>query len=182
MEFNFEDNEETSEMDLNSPVFSEIFQVHDAIIFLVDIKALYFINENFSDNNMEIVLKAYKGLLKNKIISSSHNKCGLVFYNTVNKKNPLHCEGVYIFHELGSILPSHIKDADLIKDILKEEVGVAEEEALFNEALWVCNNQFQNNCDAKNSFQRIFIFTTNDFPNKNLPNSKNEIKDYLNVI
>ncbi len=84
MEFNFQENLEDLEIDLESQNLSEIYQMHDAVIFLVDIQALSFINKNIDLNNTEIVFNAYTSFLKSKIISSSINKCGLVFYNTVS--------------------------------------------------------------------------------------------------
>ncbi len=90
-------------------------------------------------------------------------------------------KGVYIVHRLSTSLPSFIKDcAHLQENIL--ELGSSESEANFQEVLWVCNNQFKNlEEETSNSYKRILIFTTNDFPNKNIENSDKNLSDYMNV-
>ena len=182
MEFNFsDDNKSQSSLNLDSPTYSEIFQVHDAIIFLVDIHSLYYQNQNISEKNIQIFFKIYKNFIKNKIINSSQNKISLIFYNTINKKNPLQFEGIYIYQDLAPVSAFFIKNCENVENMINSEIGILEGEALFNEVLWVCNNQFRNNCDGKNSFQRIFIFSNNDFPNE-INDNKNDILEYVNIM
>ena len=181
MEFNFsDDNNSVSSLNLDSPTYSEIFQIHDSIIFLVDIHSLFFKNANLTEKNISIFFRIYKNFIKNKIINSSQNKISLIFYNTVKKQNPLEFEGIYIFQKLEAVSAFFIKNCENVENFIKDEIGINEDEALFNEVLWVCNNQFRNHSDNKNSFQRIFIFSVNDFPNQSLGN-KDQIFEYVNV-
>ena len=83
MEFNFSeidenfDDQQFIEEALNS------FSFNDTTVFLVDIRAFQFINDNIKETNEEIVLSAYSGLIKEKIISNPKDKFSLILYNTV---------------------------------------------------------------------------------------------------
>ena len=83
MEFNLSEEELDYDFlgeDLNH---IDLHHTNDAVIFLVDAQALKFINSNINEDNLSIAVNSYSSVLKSKIIGGLNDKCGLIFYNTV---------------------------------------------------------------------------------------------------
>ena len=136
--------------------------IHDEVIFLIHLNANAFEKTTEDRVAIEETLKGFSSFIKSKIISSPQDKVGLVFYSSATSQNPLNFNGIDVMMDLEVPSASRIKQANEIK-VNFGDLKIAEKETQLSEALWVCNYMFSKK-GAKESTQRIFLFTTEDNP------------------
>jgi hypothetical protein len=89
-------------------------------------------------------MSAYLSFIKQKIISSSLDKVGLILMNVEKKNNGPGFKGINIVHSLEGIDAKRIKEVgEIANDFEGRFGGVGDKgdgSAKYYEALWLCNH------------------------------------------
>jgi ATP-dependent DNA helicase 2 subunit 1 len=186
-----QDDEENEEAEYHE------YHEKDSILFLIDASVSMFektLEEVKSENEKDVIpfyyaVKCASQAYCDKIISSTSDVMGVVFYGTREKKNQYDFDNVYIFHDID------IPDANRIKQLenvvnsedFDKNYGHATTKGSLHEALWTCQHLFSH--VPKNvGYKRIFLFTCDDNPitsvdvrNKCLERSKDLIESDITI-
>lgn len=147
--------------------------LRDGLIFLVDCSKSMFDEPEDDDEetHFQIVIRAAKTTLQNKIISSDKDLVGIVFFGTEKSKNPSEFKHVYIYQDLDQPgAPRILELEDMLEDGHKsfgKNYGHSSGFSL-HEALWTCQNMFSNS-PQKVNYKRVMLFTNNDNPHAGSP-------------
>ena len=160
----------------------------DLIIFLIDCSPSMHqeIKESSSQKKttpISTLLKVTENFLKTKIISNQNDLFGIVLFNTDKSDNEMNFDGVNVLFKIEAPNAFNIKkikimtqkcDPDVNKANYRKELteifkpfDESNSNNYLNNAMWIVHSLLKN-YDKKIYKRRIFLFTDNDDPIKNL--------------
>ncbi|EAS04900.2 ATP-dependent DNA helicase II 70 kDa subunit (macronuclear) [Tetrahymena thermophila SB210] len=183
----FEKSVELNPLDFQEEeVEQDIITLKDAVLFVVEMSQNLFIPYGDGEKKQiqyQIVMKSLEIFLKTKIICSPTDMIGLLFYNT-DQSNIQSFPNQYLLLNLQNPSAQSIQFVKMLQT--KEQMNGYQKMKIKNvclkDLLWNINKQFLNLKNGQYS-KRVFLFTSNDEPDKNnIEAQKNAISYAQNLL
>ncbi|KAL4434506.1 hypothetical protein ABPG74_007290 [Tetrahymena malaccensis] len=183
----FEKSVELNPLDFQEEeIEQEIITLKDAVLFVVEISQSLFIPFGDGEKKQiqyQIIMKSIEIFLKTKIICSPTDMIGLLFYNT-EKSNIQSFPNQYLLLHLQNPSAQCIQFAKMLqtKDQMSTYQKMKIKNVSLKDLLWNINKQFLNLKNGQYS-KRVFLFTSNDEPDKHdIEAQKNAINYAQNLL
>lgn len=141
----------------------------DSLVFLVDAsKEMFVKGEDGEPSNFEMTMQCVRSVYSSKIISSYRDLVALVFYGTLESKNPRNSfKNVFVYHDLEEPGAKRVQEVDALRGskglkYVEDTLGIGGEISL-GDALWCCSNLYSD-IKLRLSHKRLMIFTCMDDP------------------
>ena len=155
----------------------------DGIIFVIDCSRDMFMERTYSDSStsqsltpFQMSTRAVLSVIKNKIVSSSDDLVGLIFFNCQETKNATNFLNINVPFERMSVpsavLIKYLKALDTSSGCSTANISPSDHICPLGNVFWTVANLYGAVKQESLASKRVFFFTSNDHPHHDNPGLK----------
>ena len=120
----------------------------------------------------QLILDAYRDVLRDRVVASPEDEIGLILYNTKERRGELEFDNVFVAHGVAPItaervgeISNYIDTGEFGEMLFDEQIGTfrsggrEEENNVINDALWTASHMLSRNGKTRRS---AYAFTCDD--------------------